>query len=186
MPGLRAENALKDSLKKLMLQKKFDKITVEDICDAANVSRRDFYRHFCDKYALLSWIYDQNFVELLPVRDELTIWDYYPSICRHLYNERLFYLNAFSFEGQNSFRSRCTELLFPVLMKDFGDAFLNDADARFFIEHITNATFDGFQRWLSDENCMPPDEYAALGKEKVRRLAQGILVISERPPKTIK
>lgn len=181
MPGNLSEKALSESLKELMRHVNFSRITIDDICEKAGVSRRNFYRHFRDKYELLSWIYDEDFVRFSVHHDEWTIWDYYPAICRNLYSDRSFYLNAFSIDGQNSFRCRCTELLYPLLMHDFGDAFDSVEDSHFFIDRITNATFDSFVRWLSSEPCMPPDQYAAQGKEKTRKLAAGILKISEKP-----
>jgi AcrR family transcriptional regulator len=45
--------ALKDALFSLLLRRRFDKITVNDLCEEAVVSRTAFYTHFEDKYALL-------------------------------------------------------------------------------------------------------------------------------------
>ncbi|MFR6425525.1 MAG: TetR family transcriptional regulator [Oscillospiraceae bacterium] len=38
-------------------------ITVTDLCTDAEVNRRTFYRHFTDKYQLVTWIYDKRLSE---------------------------------------------------------------------------------------------------------------------------
>ena len=45
------------SLKKLLSKTTLDNITIQDITDDAEVSRKTFYYHFQDKYELLSYIY---------------------------------------------------------------------------------------------------------------------------------
>jgi AcrR family transcriptional regulator len=45
----RTRDRLGDSLMQLLLQKPFDKITVQDVLDRAGVSRATFYSHFRDK-----------------------------------------------------------------------------------------------------------------------------------------
>ena len=51
----RTYKLLSESLKKLMKQKPFDKITVTDVCDEAMVHRTTFYSHFADKFELLQY-----------------------------------------------------------------------------------------------------------------------------------
>lgn len=51
--------ALKDAMFTLLSQRRFDKITINDICEEAIVSRTAFYSHFEDKYALLKYSLEQ-------------------------------------------------------------------------------------------------------------------------------
>lgn len=51
----KTHSALRDALFSLLSQRKFDKITINDICEEAIVSRTAFYSHFEDKYALLKY-----------------------------------------------------------------------------------------------------------------------------------
>ena len=43
------KNALAASLKNLMREKPFEKISVSDICEACGMNRKSFYYHFKDK-----------------------------------------------------------------------------------------------------------------------------------------
>ena len=47
--------ALEASLKKLLLQKPLDKITINDLTEDCGISRMAFYYHFKDIYDLVEW-----------------------------------------------------------------------------------------------------------------------------------
>ena len=49
------KNALEDSLKKFLLQKPLDKITISDLTTDCGISRMAFYYHFKDIYDLVEW-----------------------------------------------------------------------------------------------------------------------------------
>ena len=56
------KKALADALKELMDTKPFHKISVSDICERCQMNRKSFYYHFKDKYDLMNWIYDTEFI----------------------------------------------------------------------------------------------------------------------------
>ncbi len=49
------KRALEESLKKLLLKKPLDKITIADIAEDCGISRMTFYYHFKDIYDLVEW-----------------------------------------------------------------------------------------------------------------------------------
>ena len=49
------KRALGASLKKLLLQKPLNKITISDIAEECGISRMTFYYHFKDIYDLVEW-----------------------------------------------------------------------------------------------------------------------------------
>lgn len=65
---------LAETLKKLMLQKPFSKITISEIIRECNVNRKTFYYHFEDIYALLKWIFEQEAIEIFKKYD---FWNNY-------------------------------------------------------------------------------------------------------------
>lgn len=57
------KNTFALSLKRLAVQKPFDKISISDITNDCRMNRQSFYYHFQDKNELLSWImYNDLFV----------------------------------------------------------------------------------------------------------------------------
>jgi AcrR family transcriptional regulator len=59
---------LQQALGKLLETKEFDKISVQDIAEAATVNRATFYDHYTDKFALLECMVGTRFGELLQAR----------------------------------------------------------------------------------------------------------------------
>ena len=49
------KQALEASLKRMMLKKPLDKITIRDITEDCGISRMTFYYHFKDIYDLVEW-----------------------------------------------------------------------------------------------------------------------------------
>jgi AcrR family transcriptional regulator len=59
---------LQQALGKLLEAKEFDKISVQDIAEAATLNRATFYDHYTDKFALLECMVGKRFGELLAAR----------------------------------------------------------------------------------------------------------------------
>jgi AcrR family transcriptional regulator len=59
---------LQQALGKLLETKEFDRISVQDIAEAATVNRATFYDHYTDKFALLECMVGTRFGELLAAR----------------------------------------------------------------------------------------------------------------------
>ena len=51
--------AIVSSLDMLMAQKPFEQISVSDVCEAAQVARSTFYRHFSGMADIVFWMWDQ-------------------------------------------------------------------------------------------------------------------------------
>ena len=65
----RTRQLLQDALRKLLEQKGFDNITVQDITEAATLNRATFYAHYPDKFALLGELIRVSFLQLMAQRN---------------------------------------------------------------------------------------------------------------------
>ncbi len=65
----RTRHLLQDALKRLLEEKEFDKISVQDITEAATLNRATFYAHYTDKFALLGELIRVSFLQLLEQRN---------------------------------------------------------------------------------------------------------------------
>jgi len=65
----RTRQLLQGALRNLLEQKEFDKISVQDITEAATVNRATFYAHYEDKFSLLGELIRVTFLDLLAQRD---------------------------------------------------------------------------------------------------------------------
>ena len=50
----KTKKALFDAFMKLLAEKQFDEITVNELCDVAGIRRATFYKHYSDKFAFLT------------------------------------------------------------------------------------------------------------------------------------
>lgn len=153
------KKALADSLKRIMNSTPFERITIQSICDGAQISRRTFYQHFFDKYELLNWMFLNDYRKQNSGERPDNIWEIYLNTCRYIYQDQQVYRNALTVTGQNSFRSFCTQLMTPLLKENFIHEFKTESESEFFINILTNASWDALYNWLSETPCQDPDKF---------------------------
>ena len=160
--------ALSNALKELLEELSFEKISVSDICERCHMNRKSFYYHFKDKYDLVNWIFDTEFVELnqnsaletrllSPNFDDR--WQNIEIICDYFYENRSFYRRVLKVDGQNSFVSHFREFIRPLFRLRV-EALLGVEDVP---EMVYDFVLDGlictFERWLLDKNCISVEDF---------------------------
>ena len=81
---IRTNQMLCSSFTELLDRKKFEDITVNEICEKALIRRATFYTHFLDKYDFFAYFVRQNrdnFISRLTETNEEKILWIFPSIC---------------------------------------------------------------------------------------------------------
>ena len=73
MPNI-TKKALESSLKKLMLKKPLDKITIRDVTEDCGISRAAFYYHFQDIYDLIEWSCIEDATQVLQGKKTYDTW----------------------------------------------------------------------------------------------------------------
>ena len=63
------------SLKKLLSKTTLDNITIQDITNDAEVSRKTFYYHFPDIFGLLEWMFQQDAEKLMKKYNNIDVWE---------------------------------------------------------------------------------------------------------------
>lgn len=76
---LKSQEAIKSAFIKLMNEKPFDTITMQDISDHANVGRRTIYHHYSDKFDLLDKLIEEHIDELRRLCKEASDLDFIES-----------------------------------------------------------------------------------------------------------
>lgn len=108
----RTKKALFDAFMKLLSEKPFDEITVNELCDVAGIRRATFYKHYSDKYDFLT-----AYTCLLRDRFDRIIWksekpvlnsDYYVEYAKRL----IYFVNENSTAVDNLYKS----YLFPSII----------------------------------------------------------------------
>ena len=153
------KKALARALKELLEEKPFEKINVRDICESCEMNRKSFYYHFKDKYDLVNWIFDTEFIGTVHNKVYENTWEAMLELCRYFYENRSFYRKALCITGQNSFSEHFQSLLFPVISSRLRDILNEKEVVEFQVTFITDVVIMAFQRWIVDNSAMSPEEF---------------------------
>ena len=147
------------SLKHLLNDRSFQKINIHDICEKCGMNRKSFYYHFRDKYDLVNWIFDNEFVlpyGALMHKDEQ---ESISALCTYFYENRAFYRQAFKIEGQNSFSEHFCAFIYPYVEKQFvnlsEDVGIKDFQCRLAAESLRSA----LEYWLDEKDPLQPQKF---------------------------
>lgn len=147
-------------MRKLLRQQSFSKITIDDLCKAAHISRRSFYRYFPDKYSLLATTYQKCFFSKIQVKADSLFWDLFEEICIQMYAEKEFFHHAFEVKGQNGFWEETHRLLTPYMERDYPVDAKANKRFQFFVSHTIDMLFELMEKWIQSVVPLSPIEFA--------------------------
>jgi AcrR family transcriptional regulator len=157
----RTQEALREALVSLILDKGYEATTVQDIVDRADVGRSTFYAHFADKEELLLRGLEELHATLDPADGTR-----YPSLfasCGPLYahagEQRRLYRAIFGHLGGGPLPTRIEQELFMRVRMEFDKlAPGTPASARAMAARVTVSGFLGLLRqWLDDDEAVTSD-----------------------------
>lgn len=173
---------LAKSLKKLVIEKPFEKITIKQIADGAGVIRVTFYNHFQDKYDLLAWIVERDIFK--PVKILLSNLMYRQAmilIFTNMRKEKEFYTRVEKLTGQNSFSeivTRCAEELILDLLHERGVTGSGESfpymTPEYMARYYANSMCYVLMDWIRSGMETSPEDmsiiYAYLGSHSIQEL----------------
>ncbi len=166
------KNALAQSMKNLMSEKSFAKISITDICDGCGMNRKSFYYHFRDKYDLMNWIFYSDFISVMSSTQCENGWDLLETVCEMFYKDQKFYRSAFKTEGQNSLKEYLIESMLPIVDFMFGEIWsdinFRDNIGQMFCECYIIAV----RYWLDSGCAYPPKDFVGAVKDMIHRLSK--------------
>lgn len=121
----KSREAIKKAVIELMLEKDFDQITLQDISDRADVSRRTVYLHYADKFDLLDKLLEEHIRELREFCDQVDDDAEYSQIV----------LLWFEYLEQHY-------LFFSAMLNSKGSPFFHNRFLAFFLEELGKKEMD--------------------------------------------
>ena len=116
-----------ESLKVLMRDHPFEKITIKMITDEAGVIRPTFYNYFCDKYEVVEWIFNEHIIEKVRSMFEQKM---YTEGLKLLFvcmkNDCAFYKKAFEITGQNAFTDIVRNSLHQLFVAEVNTTYISN------------------------------------------------------------
>lgn len=164
----KSREALKKAVIELMLEKDFDQITIQDIADRADVSRRTLYLHYTDKFDLLDKLIEEhigNIREICESSDDATGYTEMGLVWFEYFEQHsMFFSVLLGSKGSVFFRGRFLEFFLGELEKDkslSGGSGKDSADIRNVdIQFLGSAIVGVVEWWFKNAQPLPPDVMA--------------------------
>lgn len=148
------------SMLRLVREKRFSSITIEDICDRSKVSRRTFYRYYPDKHALLRDVYLECFFSKIQIEDGDDFWDIFSKVCEQIYSDKRFFGHALEVKGQNGFWDEASAILTPYYIREAPSYEFVDQIKEFFVVTDINRLFNLIENWINSGMKESAKEFA--------------------------
>ena len=158
------KRALEASLKKLLLEKPLNKITINDITEDCGVNRMTFYYHFKDIYDLVDWILMED-----------TWTEAFLDILHQIRDNKALVLNVYRSVGREQVEQYLYKLL-DSMLKEFADRecrdiTVQDDDKQFVVDFYKYALVGVVLEWIRRDMKTEP----AVMVERMGRMLQGDL-----------
>ena len=138
MPNI-TKQLLEASLKKLLLKKPLDKITINDITTDCGISRMSFYYHFKDIYDLVEWVCVEDGKRALQDKKTYDTWQ--EGLCQifeAVLENKPFILNVYRCVSKDKIESYLYKLTYSLIARvveeKCGDIPLAEEDKTFIAE----------------------------------------------------
>ena len=155
--------ALEASLKKLLLKKPVDKITINDLTEDCGISRMAFYYHFKDIYDLIEWACLEDGKRALADKKTYSTWsEGLEQIFEAVLENKPFILNVYRCvhreQVEKYLQPLVDRLLLDVINEEAGEMKVRDEDKQF-IAQIYSYIFIGLMLdWIKDDMREDPQQ----------------------------
>jgi len=157
------KRALEASLKKLLLEKPLDKITIADIAEDCGISRMTFYYHFRDIFDLVEWSCQEDAARALAGQKTYETWQQgFLQIFRAVEENRPFIMNVYhsvSREHVETYLYQVTyDLLIGVVEEQAAGLRVTDSDKKFIADFYKYAFVGLMLDWIRTNMKEDPEE----------------------------
>lgn len=184
MSHVNANNSTKrmlaDTLKKFMVMKPLNKISIHDITQDCGVNRQTFYYHFHDIFDLLEWMFKEEAKVLFTEIDEpLSLSEGVLRILKYIQENEALCLCTLQSLGdkqlRNFFYDGLNRVMLSIVNENSTDLNVSE-NHKLFIAHFYTMSFAGFiEIWLQEGLKNDPGEMVRLCEIIMRGNIRGAL-----------
>lgn len=172
---IKSQEAIKKAVIELLSEKNFDQITIQDIADRADVSRKTIYLHYVDKFDLLDKLMEEYIDRLRKICETACEMEWRPAtlICfEYLERNYSFFSTMLASKGAPYFRNRFLEFQIEEFKNELGktNKIRNGVSEEVFVRFVATAYTGIVEWWLTNGMPYPPHVIA----EQVGTLLEGI------------
>lgn len=160
------KQAMEESLKRLLLQKPLNKITISDITEDCEVNRMTFYYHFKDIYDLVEWSCEEDARRALNGKKTYETWqEGFYQIFQAVAENKPFIMNVYhsvSREQVENYLYKVTYDLVIGVVEEKSAVMAVRQDDKEFIAHVWKYAFVGLMLdWIRNDMKSDPKELVA-------------------------
>lgn len=153
--------ALENSLKKLLLQKPLNKITINDITEDCGINRMTFYYHFKDIYDLVEWACLEDARQALKGKKTYETWQQgFVQIFHAVRDNKPFIMNVYrcvSREQVEKYLNPLTDDLLMGVINELATGMVVREEDKAFIAQVYSYAFVGLMLdWIKDDMKQEP------------------------------
>ncbi len=153
-----------NSLRKKMVKKDLDCITIQEIVDECEISRHTFYYHFSDIYDAVKWMYKQDAIDMINQSCEIKNWkSSMINILKLVDNNSAMYKCTLNSRCAGDLHKFCYEIIYASLVNEIEQIYHSQgikANQKFshFVAHSYSLSIvTMIQSWLFKEIDYPMD-----------------------------
>ena len=158
----KTKELIAQAFKSLLEKKRFQDITVTEICQAVDCQRKTFYYHFDDKYHLAAWIYLSGINQVWdPQNGPYDFTSNYIKGLEFIYNDFPFYRKVLpddALSGLYKHIVRHGDILFEELISNRIGSNVIDDELKFLIHFSNLAQICVIREWVFSNNPEKPEE----------------------------
>lgn len=166
----KTQQAIKSAFLELLNHETFEKLTVQQLVNKADINRGTFYHYYLDKYDLLEQLENEMIDELQGFIDKQydkekdntfnnIVKNIMIYLIEHIEKNRNFYYIAFRLGKASMIQEKLYMLIYNHLSiyKSTNDT-IEDMPFSYYMSYVSGAGISLIKHWVQDSNPIPKDE----------------------------
>ncbi|HZG17185.1 MAG TPA: TetR/AcrR family transcriptional regulator [Candidatus Bathyarchaeia archaeon] len=158
---IKTQEAIKKAVIELMAEKSFDQITIQDISDKADVSRKTIYLHYVDKFDLLDKLMEEYINNLRKLSETICEMEWRPatqSCFEYLESNYPFFSTMLANKGAPYFRTRFLEYQIEAFKNELRKTHtrINEVSEEVIVHFVASAYVGVVEWWIANGMPYPP------------------------------
>jgi len=164
---LRTRRTLRNALVELILERGWDEVSIQDVCERADVGRSTFYMHFADKEDLLLSGFDDLRKELRAqiaahAGADRQVLGFVRGLLEHVHENQRLGRAMFGKRSGQAVQKHLHQVVLEFVQEDLSGLAPAGPRLEVAVHYVTGAFFELLTWWLDARNPLPPAELSEL------------------------